>query len=192
MEMLLAILLNMSPGTGSLKEDTYCYEISSGEAEVGEERAYLERFCQIELATHKGVVAAVEGGFLPFLEEFYLMVPERSEIYLSSSGSFRNATFAELVHWPYGSIWIYRSDWLEEERIETALKVVESSYLTNVSESCDKVVRLSFGEVSGEQLEFTFEVYELRIGDTVIRMSQASVAFAVVIAETFKRINCPN
>lgn len=192
MEFLFAALLALSSSAEPFPESSLCFEIKSGVADVGEELAYLERLCDIEIDSHRGVVASVEGGFLPFLEEFYLKVPERNEIYLSASRSFRDRTFDQLVQWPYGSIWIFRADWVEEDRPKLALSAVDSPYLVNVAKDCNKGVELSHGIVSGDQLDFEFVVHELKIGNTVIRMSQASEAFAIVIAETFRRLNCLN
>jgi len=186
---ILVVVLGLSGGY-DFSDEGYCSRIRSGALQVEEERAYLLELCNAEIASHEGPIVLIEGGFLPILKNYYLMIPDGNDITLSSSRAVRGQSFSELTKWPYGSIWISRADTGEQRPSVFDLEEVNSRLLMDYSKACNMDFRLLAGQASHASTEFSTQIYELVIGESLIRMSRGSIHLAMVSAETYARINC--
>lgn len=184
---LLSITVLISPSYVSA--GLLCDQLSADPLFAEPEREYLLSLCGTELAVHSGPIVFMEGGFLPFPEHFYLRVPTGPEIKLASGQLARIGSYEEALRWPYGTVRIVKNDDGQLGR-EQSVQLIESYGLSWSSRQCALPISLEFIEKTVPGWEFVGQFHRLRIGSTVVLLGGGSENLAIVLAETFARLNC--
>lgn len=184
--LLMVVALFSAPGVNA---EPLCERLAADPLLLKSERKYLLGLCEAEIAKHPGPIVLVEGGFLPFPEHFYLRIPTRSSIELSSGLLLRITGYEEALNWPYSTIRITQSSESLSGRLSSE-RLIESPGLDWASRMCLLPIDLQYFEESWPGTSFVGQFFRLHIGRTEILLSGDSRNLAVVLAETYARWNC--
>ena len=156
------------------------------------EREHLVDLCDATLDQHKGPIVSMEGGFLPFPDQFYVQIPERAHVELASGAVIRAGSIEEMENWPYGVVEIGDlSEFYYYKRSgSTNINVVESQGVKHARNRCSIPIEVIDFDRSHPSLSAIFDYQEIHLGDTAVLLIDGSVYLAIALVETFARLNC--